>query len=53
MKGILSIRHRVHTGSVVHPSSYPIGALSPGVKCPGREAGHSPPSSTEIKNAWS
>jgi len=28
------------------------GALSPGVKRPGREADHSPPSSAEVKNAW-
>jgi hypothetical protein len=29
------------------------GALSLGVKRPGREADHSPPSSAEVKNAWS
>jgi hypothetical protein len=29
------------------------GALSVGVKRPGREANHSPPSSAEVKNAWS
>jgi hypothetical protein len=28
-------------------------ALSLGVKRPGREADHSPPSSAEVKNAWS
>jgi hypothetical protein len=28
-------------------------ALSPGVKRPRREADHSPPSSSEVKNAWS
>jgi len=28
------------------------GALSLGVKRPGREAGRSPPSSAEVKNAW-
>jgi len=28
------------------------GALSLGVKRPGREAEHSPPSRTEVKNAW-
>jgi hypothetical protein len=28
-------------------------ALSPGVKRPWREADHSPPSSAEVKNAWS
>jgi hypothetical protein len=29
------------------------GALSPGVKRPGCQADHSPPSSAEVKNAWS
>jgi len=29
------------------------GALSLGIKLPGREANHSPPSSSEVKNAWS
>jgi hypothetical protein len=29
------------------------GALSVGVKRPGREANHSPPSSSEVKNEWS
>jgi hypothetical protein len=28
------------------------GALSPGVKRPGREADHSPPASAEIKKIW-
>jgi hypothetical protein len=30
-----------------------LGALSLGVKRPGREADYSPPSSAEVKNAWS
>jgi hypothetical protein len=36
------------------PNLYPLGtgALSPGVKRPGREADHSPPTSVEIKNTW-
>jgi len=29
------------------------GSLSVGVKRSGREADHSPPSSVEVKNAWS
>jgi hypothetical protein len=29
------------------------GTLSLGIKRPGREADHSPPSSAEVKNAWS
>jgi hypothetical protein len=27
-------------------------AFPPGIKRPGREANHSPPSSAEVKNAW-
>jgi hypothetical protein len=30
-----------------------LGAFSLGVKRPGREVDHSPPSSAEVKNAWS
>jgi len=35
--------------------SYPIDTRGsfPGVKRPGHEADHSPPSSAEVKNAWS
>jgi len=29
------------------------GALSPGIKQPGYEGDHSPPSSAEVKNVWS
>jgi hypothetical protein len=45
----------VQTGSRAHPVPYPMGtgALTPGVKRPEREAKHSPPSSAEVKNAWS
>jgi len=37
-----------------HPASYSVGSIDsfPGVKRPGREADHSHPSSTEVKNAW-
>jgi hypothetical protein len=42
---------------VLGPTQPPIqwtpGALSVGVKRPGREADHSPPSSVEVKNEWS
>jgi hypothetical protein len=53
--GNFSLHHRVQNGSEALPSSYPMGtgALSLGVKRPGREANHSPPSSAEVKNAWS
>jgi hypothetical protein len=50
-----SLHHRVHNGSGAHPSSYPMGTtdISLGIKRPEREADHSPPSSAEVKNAWS
>jgi hypothetical protein len=50
-----SLHHRVQKGSGVHPASYPMGTgtLSLGVKRPGSEADHSPPSSAEVKTAWS
>jgi hypothetical protein len=36
-----------------HPIQWVPGTLSLWVKRPGREADHSPPSSAEVKNAWS
>jgi hypothetical protein len=53
--GNFSLHQPFQTGSVAHLSSYPMvpGFLPLGVKRPGREAGHSPPSSAEVKNAWS
>jgi hypothetical protein len=52
--GNFSLHHRVKTGSAAHPASYPLGAgsLSLGIKRPGREADHSLPSSSKVKNAW-
>jgi hypothetical protein len=43
--------HRVQTGSGAHPASYPMGnrGFFLGVKRPGRETYHSPPSSAEVK----
>jgi len=35
------------------PIHWIAGALFLGVKRPGREADHSPPSSDEVNNAWS
>jgi hypothetical protein len=35
------------------PIQWVTGALSLGIKRPGREADHSPPSSAKVKNAWS
>jgi len=52
--GIFLFTTASKTGSGAYPASYPMGtgALSLGVKRPGREADHSPPSSSEVKNAW-
>jgi hypothetical protein len=40
-------------GPTQPPSQWVPGALSLGVKRPGHEADHSPPSCAEVKNAWS
>jgi hypothetical protein len=47
--------HRVQNGSRAHPASYPVGTGGSflGGKAAGREADHSLPSSSEVKNAWS
>jgi hypothetical protein len=49
--GDFSLHHRVQNGSGAHPASYPMGirVLSLGIKRPGCEADHSPPSSAEVK----
>jgi hypothetical protein len=49
--GNFSLHHRVQNGSGAHPASYPMGSRgsSLGVKRPGRETDHSPPSSAEVK----
>jgi hypothetical protein len=47
-----SLHHRFQNGPGTHPTSYPISASDPfpgGVKRPGRESDHSPPSSAEVK----
>jgi hypothetical protein len=48
-------RISVSVGVVRNPCSYAMGTRDsfPGVKWPGREADHSPPSSAKVKNAWS
>jgi hypothetical protein len=40
-------------GPTQPPIQWVLGSLSLRVKRPGREANHSPPSSAEVKNAWS
>jgi hypothetical protein len=48
-----SVLHNVQTGSGAHPASYTAGtgAVSPGIKRQGREADHSVPSRSKIKNS--
>jgi hypothetical protein len=47
-----SLLRSIQTGSGAHLASYPMGtgALSPGVKRPGRETDHSSPLSAEVEN---
>jgi hypothetical protein len=42
----------IQSGFGAHPASYPMskGAVSPGIKRPGREADYPPPTSVEVKN---
>jgi hypothetical protein len=53
--GNFPFHHCVQNGSGAQPASYPMGnrAISLGLKRPGHEADHSPPSSADVKNAWS
>jgi hypothetical protein len=53
--GNFSLHHRVQnvSGATQHPLQWVQGALSLGIKRPERKADHSPPSSAEVKNAWS
>jgi hypothetical protein len=46
--------HVVQTGSGAHPASFPIGtgALSPGIKRPGRGSDPSSRTSAEAKKTW-
>jgi hypothetical protein len=44
---------RTALGPTQPPIQWEPGAISLGVKRPGREADHPPPSSAEVKNAWS
>jgi hypothetical protein len=49
------LRHRVQTSFGTHPASSQEGTRGSflGIKRRGVEADHSPPSSVEVKNAWS
>jgi hypothetical protein len=49
---LFSTPSRPALGPTQSPIQWVSWALSPGVKQPGREADHSPPTSTEIKKMW-
>jgi hypothetical protein len=51
-KIVLSTSSRQALGSTQPPFQWVPGALPPDVKRPRREADHSSPTSTEIKNTW-
>jgi hypothetical protein len=44
---------RPKMGLTQPPTQYVSGALTSGVKWPGCEADHSPPSNSEVKKSWS
>jgi hypothetical protein len=48
----ISTSSRPVLGPTQPPIQWVPGALSPGGKQPGREAGHSPPTSAEVKKTW-
>jgi hypothetical protein len=50
---LLTTTFRPSLGPTQPPIQWIQGVLPLGVKWPGREADHSPPSSAEVKNAWS
>jgi hypothetical protein len=47
-----SISSRPALGATQPPIQWVPGALSPGVKRPGRKADHSPPTRAEVKKTW-
>jgi hypothetical protein len=46
------VRSRMALRSTQPPIQRVLGALSPGVKRPGREDDHSPPTDAEVKKTW-
>jgi len=50
---LLNTASRLALGPMKLPVQWVSGALSLGVKWPGREADHSPPSSAKVKDVWS
>jgi hypothetical protein len=57
LQGLVIFFFTTASRTVLGPTQPPIqcvtGTLFLGVKRPGREADHSPPSNAEVKNAWS
>jgi hypothetical protein len=53
--GIFSLRHHVQTGCGPHSTSFMTDtkAVHPKLKLPLPETDHSPPSSVQVKKAWS
>jgi hypothetical protein len=49
---LFSMLFRPALGPIQSPMHWVTGALSSGVKWPGREADHSPPTSAEVKKIW-
>jgi hypothetical protein len=49
-----SLLHFAQTGTGAHSTSYPMGTGGSflGVKRPGREADHSPPTSVKVQKLW-
>jgi hypothetical protein len=53
MNFLLSLSSKPVLGPTQFPSQEVPGALSPGVKRPGRKVDHSLPTSAEVNNTWS
>jgi hypothetical protein len=49
---LYSMLSRLALGPTQLPIQWVVGDVSPGVKRPGREAGHSPPTSAEVTKTW-
>jgi hypothetical protein len=50
---LLATTPRQAQGATQPPIQWVLGALTPGIKGPGREVDHLPPASAEVKNGWS
>jgi hypothetical protein len=49
---LFSMLARLILGPIQPPIQFVLGTISAGVKRPGREADHSPPTSAKVKNTW-